>query len=477
MKEVKIYSKTKEILGDLVTPVSIYLRVREAYPNSFLLESSDYHAKEGSISYIGFQPVAEFRVENEHLYKRFPEEEEQSERLGEVDLRDEFIAFSECFKPQDDKQYFTKSGLFGFTSYEAVQYFEDISFNPAKPKNFETPLMQYFCFKYVIAFDHFRNKLFITENSGDPVVSYAGIESVEELIFSSKTPQFEFSSSGEIESDMTDEEFRANVLKAIEHSQLGDTFQMVLSRSFKTDYQGDDFFLYRALRSVNPSPYLFYFDYGKFRIFGSSPEAQLEVNDGEAAIFPIAGTYRRTGNDEEDTLAAKALSEDEKETSEHVMLVDLARNDLSISGDKVKVEKFKEIQFFSHVIHLVSKVTTVLRSGKSAIDLAADTFPAGTLSGAPKYKAMGLIDGYEATVRGYYGGMIGLMDFYGNFNHAILIRSFLSQDNELHFRAGAGVVAKSNPDSEVQEVYNKIGALRTAIERANSLNKAQIIAK
>ncbi|SHK83306.1 anthranilate synthase component 1 [Reichenbachiella agariperforans] len=477
MKEVKIYSKTKEILGDLITPVSIYLRVREKYPNSFLLESSDYHAKEGSISYIGFQPVAEFRVEEDRLFKRFPEEEETSEALAGVDLREQFVSFSECFKPQDDKQYYTKSGLFGFTSYEAVQYFEDITFNPSKPKNFEIPLMQYFCFKYVIAFDHFRNKIFITENSGDPVESYQGIENVEDLIFSSKTPQFDFSSDGEIESDMTDGEFRENVLKAIKHSQLGDTFQMVLSRSFKTSYEGDDFFLYRALRSVNPSPYLFYFDYGKFRIFGSSPEAQLEVNDGKAAIFPIAGTYRRTGSDEEDTKAAKALSEDEKETAEHVMLVDLARNDLSISGDQVTVEKFKEIQFFSHVIHLVSKVTTILRGGKSAIDLAADTFPAGTLSGAPKYKAMGLIDQYDATVRGYYGGMIGLMDFYGNFNHAILIRSFLSQDNQLHFRAGAGVVAKSDPDSEVQEVYNKIGALKTAIEKANSLNQAQRKAK
>ncbi|MCV9385430.1 anthranilate synthase component I family protein [Reichenbachiella ulvae] len=473
MKEVKIYSKTKEILGDLITPVSIYLKVREKHPNSFLLESSDYHAKEGSISYIGFQPVAEFRVEEEYLFTQFPEEDVISQPISNVDLRSHFVEFASCFKPQDEKQYYTKSGLFGFTSYETVQLFEDIKFDSDKPKNFKVPLMQYFCFKYVIAFDHFRNKIFITENSGDPVLDYSGIEMVEDMIFASGTPQYDFSSHGDIVSDMTDAEFKENVLKAIDHCQLGDTFQMVLSRSFHTSYEGDDFFLYRALRSVNPSPYLFYFDYGSFRIFGSSPEAQLEVNDRQAAIYPIAGTYRRTGDDEKDAVAAKELAEDEKETSEHVMLVDLARNDLSISGSEVTVEKFKEIQFFSHVIHLVSKVTSKMIPGKSAIDLAADTFPAGTLSGAPKHRAMGLIDAYEKTARGYYGGMIGLMDFYGNFNHAILIRSFLSQDNKLHFRAGAGVVAKSNPDSEVQEVYNKIGALKTAIEKANSMNLAQ----
>lgn len=473
MKEVKIYSKTKEILGDLITPVSIYLRVREKYPNSFLLESSDYHTKEGSISYVGFQPVAEFKVADGRLLTQFPEEEPIVEDLAGLNLRKRFVSFASCFKPQDEKQYYTKSGLFGFTSYEAVQHFEDIQFDGGKPKNFDIPMMQYFCFKYVIAFDHFRNKIFITENSGDPVLDYDGIERVEEMIFSPVTPQYDFESHDEITSDLTDEEYRDNVFKAIKHCQLGDTFQMVLSRSFQTGYEGDDFFLYRALRSVNPSPYLFYFDYGRFRIFGSSPEAQLEVNDGQAAIYPIAGTYRRTGDDEKDAIAAKELAEDEKETSEHVMLVDLARNDLSISGDRVTVEKFKEIQYFSHVIHLVSKVTTQMRPGKAAIDLAADTFPAGTLSGAPKHRAMGLIDQYERTARGYYGGMIGLMDFYGNFNHAILIRSFLSQDNKLHFRAGAGVVAKSNPDSEVQEVYNKIGALKTAIEKANTMNQAQ----
>lgn len=469
----KIYSKTREVLGDILTPVSIYLKVRDKYRNSTLLESSDYHTKENSISYIGFAPMASFKVDEGKLTKQFPGEGATSTSLKEGKLSDELKHFVSCFEDEESsEERLVKSGLFGFTSYEAVQMFEDIEFDADKIKFFDTPLMQYFLFEYVIAFDHFNNRLFITQNSATPISDESDLNAVALMISSSHTPEFSFKTNGEVASEMTDAEYKSMVLKAIDHCKLGDTFQMVVSRAFSTEFQGDDFQLYRVLRSINPSPYLFYFDFGGFKIFGSSPETQLEVSKNIASIYPIAGTYKRTGNDEEDAKAAKALSEDEKETSEHVMLVDLARNDLSISGDTVVVEKFKEIQFFSHVIHLVSKVTTRLKGGKSAIDLAADTFPAGTLSGAPKHRAMGLIDGYEKSVRGYYGGMIGLMDFQGNFNHAILIRSFLSQNNKLHFRAGAGVVAKSDPDSEVQEVYNKIGALKSAIEKADQIAKS-----
>lgn len=472
MKQINIYSKTREILGDILTPVSIYLKVRDQFPNSFLLESSDYHAKENSISYIAFSPLAEFKVEKGHVIQQFPNESAEFTNLKDINALAAFQDFLACFDAQkEDRAGFTKSGLFGFTAYEGVQLFENIQFNQAKTKDFEVPLMQYFFFEYVIAFDHFSNKIFITHNALQDESQAYKLDEIEMLISSNNTPEYSFQSNGEVKSNMTDAEYRQSVIKAIEHCQRGDTFQMVLSRSFNTEFKGDEFLLYRALRSINPSPYLFYFDYGSFKIFGSSPEAQLEVNDGQAAIFPIAGTYKRTGDDEQDTVAAKALSEDVKETSEHVMLVDLARNDLSKSGDRVTVEKFKEIQFFSHVIHLVSKVSTFLKKGKTAVDLAADTFPAGTLSGAPKHRAMQLIDEYESSQRGYYGGMIGLMDFHGNFNHAILIRSFLSQNNKLHFRAGAGVVAKSDPDSEVQEVYNKVGALESAIKKADSINQ------
>ncbi len=471
MNKTKIYSKTRELLGDMLTPVSIYLNVRDKFPNSFLLESSDYHAKENSISYIGFSPIAEYKVEGDSVLLKEVSGQQTQYPLDSVSLREDFSRFVESFDHQSDSERLIKAGLFGFTSYEAVQQFEDITFDNGNERYFEQPLMQYFFFEYVIALDHFTNQVFITQN-GLSEGFEDNITGITELISAKRNDDMTFESIGEVVSEMTDGEYRDMVLKAIEHCQRGDTFQMVLSRAFSANYAGDDFFLYRALRSINPSPYLFYFDYGSFRIFGSSPEAQLEVSDGQAAIYPIAGTYRRTGDDEKDAESAKALFEDVKENSEHVMLVDLARNDLSISGDQVTVEKFKEIQFFSHVIHLVSKVTNRLRKGKKSVDLAADTFPAGTLSGAPKHRAMQLIDKYEKSVRGYYGGMIGLMDFHGNFNHAILIRSFLSQNNKLHFRAGAGVVAKSNPDSEVQEVYNKIGALKTAIEKANSLTQS-----
>jgi len=223
------------------------------------------------------------------------------------------------------------------------------------------------------------------------------------------------------------------------------------------------------LRSINPSPYLFFFDYGDFKIFGSSPEAQLIVKDGKAEIHPIAGTYKRTGNDEQDAELAKQLAQDDKENSEHVMLVDLARNDLSRNGNLVNVETYREVQYFSHVIHLVSKVTGMKKADISTLKIVADTFPAGTLSGAPKHMAMQLIEKYEKTSRGYYGGAIGFMDFNGNFNHAIMIRTFLSKNHELHFQAGAGLVAASNADDELQETYNKLGALNKALEIAETI--------
>ena len=472
MNQIDIFSKTKEILGDRLTPVSIYLNLRKKYSHSFLLESSDYRAKENSVSYIAFSPLAEYKATEISVEAKYPGRKAVHKNIDSLELREDFSDFVKTFQHKSKSNRLVNAGLFGFTSYEAVQEFEDIRFDSQNTRHFDLPLMHYFFFEYVIAFDHFTNQIFITQN-GFQSNFEDDIENVIETISASNSEASMFEVIGEVESEMTDEDYRKMVLKAIEHCQLGDTFQMVLSRAFSASFSGDDFFLYRALRSINPSPYLFYFDYGSFKIFGSSPEAQLEVDSGQASIYPIAGTYRRTGDDEKDAEAAKELFEDVKENSEHIMLVDLARNDLSISGDRVTVEKFKEIQFFSHVIHLVSKVTNRLRKGKRAVDLAADTFPAGTLSGAPKHRAMQLIDKYEKSTRGYYGGMIGLMDFHGNFNHAILIRSFLSQDNKLHFRAGAGVVAKSDPDSEVQEVYNKIGALQSALEKANNLTQSQ----
>ena len=468
MSNYNIISETKEMLGDLETPVRVYLRVREKYPNSFLLESSDYHARENSFSYLGLDPIAHLKADSDFLSISYPDGKTEEKPTGQINLLNEVKSFVASFSAETKNDKYIRNGLFGFTAYEAMEHFEDITLDKEKESKYDVPLMHYVFFRYVIAFDHFNSRIFITENTIEGIEMASGLKEVLALINSNDTPAtLDFETDKNIVSPITDAEFKSVVEKAIDHCKKGDTFQMVLSRGFSTKFKGDDFQVYRALRSINPSPYLFYFDYGNYTIFGSSPEAQLVVQDNKASIFPIAGTYRRTGDDQRDYELALQLSNDEKETSEHVMLVDLARNDLSKSGEGVVVEKFKEVQYFSHVIHLVSKVSAQLNKG--ILDVAADTFPAGTLSGAPKHRAMQLIDSYEKTTRGYYGGMIGFMDFSGNFNHAIIIRSLLSQNNTLFFQAGAGVVAKSVPDSEVQEVYNKVGALVKAIELAENI--------
>jgi anthranilate synthase component 1 len=321
-------------------------------------------------------------------------------------------------------------------------------------------------YQNIIAINHFKNEAYIFSHSIDGTNN---ISEIEQLLQSRNIASYKFSKEGEGFSNLTDEAFRQNVALAKKHCYRGDVFQLVLSRRFTQGFKGDEFNVYRALRSINPSPYLFFFDYGDFKIFGSSPEAQIIVKNRKAEIHPIAGTFKRTGDDEKDAVIAKQLSEDKKENSEHVMLVDLARNDLSRNGHDVQVEKYREVQFFSHVIHLVSKVTGHLYQKATTMQVVADTFPAGTLSGAPKHRAMQLIEEYEKTNRNFYGGAIGFMDFEGNFNHAIMIRTFLSKNHQLHYQAGAGIVASSDEESEMQEVYNKLRALNTALDLAETI--------
>ena len=347
-----------------------------------------------------------------------------------------------------------------------MRYFEDITVSK-KEDSVEIPDLYYAVYQNIIAINHFKNEAYIFAHCPDGLES--NVDAVDKLINVQNFASFNFNTNGNISSNLTDEEFLEQVDLAKKHCARGDVFQLVLSRRFTQEFSGDDFNVYRALRSINPSPYLFYFDYGSFKIFGSSPEAQLIVDNGLAEIHPIAGTFKRTGDDKKDAVLAEELINDEKENAEHVMLVDLARNDLSRNGNKVKVETYREVQFFSHVIHLVSKVTGHKHSSTSTMQVVADTFPAGTLSGAPKHRAMQLIEKYEKTSRGYYGGAIGFMDFEGNFNHAIMIRTFLSKDYKLNWQAGAGLVSRSNPESEKQEVYNKLGALNKAIELAKEI--------
>lgn len=469
MKSYKLKTSYKRLLSDTTTPVSIYLRIRDIFPNSILLESSDYHSRENSMSYVCCDPIAGIRLDDRELYIRYPDGDSVTKDAENLDLRNEISKFRKSFIDSFDEKFkFISNGLFGYFTFDAINYFEDIRL--ATPLNLEKkiPFLQYNVYRYVIAIDHFKNELYIFEHSLDGQEE-SGIDQIEYLIQNKKFPEYKFTLKGEESSNLTDAEFLSLVETMQKHINRGDVFQIVPSRAFSRSFLGDEFNVYRALRSINPSPYLFYFDYGNYKIFGSSPEAQLTIKNGEASIYPIAGTFKRTGNDAEDLKVAEELKSDAKESAEHVMLVDLARNDLSRHCENVKVESFKEAQYYSHVIHLVSKVTGEMRKEVDPFDVVAETFPAGTLSGAPKHMAINLIDRYENSQRSFYSGAIGFMGFNGDFNHAIMIRSFLSQKNTLHYQAGAGVVTDSIPQKELNEVDNKIEALRKAMKLAETI--------
>ncbi|MCL6275255.1 anthranilate synthase component I family protein [Muricauda sp. 2012CJ35-5] len=456
----------KQILADTITPVSVYLKIRDRFPNSILLESSDYHANDNSFSYICCNPIAYIKVQDEVITQRFPDgTKEETPISSDIDVTDVIHNFGGRFSVASNGFKFINNGLFGYMSYDAVRYFEDVEIT-AKENSIKIPDIYYAVYQNIIAINHFKNEAYVFSHS---YKTESNVEEIAQLFNVRNFASYNFTKEGAPESNLKDEEYKEHVALAKKHCQRGDVFQLVLSRRFSQGFKGDEFNVYRALRSINPSPYLFYFDFGDFKIFGSSPEAQLIVKDGKAEIHPIAGTYKRTGNDEQDAELAKKLAQDEKENSEHVMLVDLARNDLSRNGNTVSVETYREVQYFSHVIHLVSKVTGIKKEASPTMKVVADTFPAGTLSGAPKHMAMQLIEKYEKTSRAYYGGAIGFMDFKGNFNHAIMIRTFLSKNHQLHYQAGAGLVAASNPEDELQETYNKLGALTKALEIAETI--------
>ena len=469
METLKFKPVVRKILADTVTPVSIYLRLRTLYPKSILLESSDYHGNENAYSFICFNPVANFTVNNGNVVKELPGKKKVEFNLsGDCSLDNELDTFFKTFDVESNEIELPANGLFGYVNFDAIQHFESIKFSADKKEEYQIPEVNYSFYKYVVAIDHHKNIIHIVENLLEDETSQ--MDYVHHLLVNLNFSTAKFEPTGKETSNITDEEYKQMVTKGKEHCYRGDVFQIVLSRQFSQKYQGDDFNVYRSLRSINPSPYLFYFDFGDYRIFGSSPEAQIRISDNKAFIHPIAGTFKRTGNDEQDRALAEKLSKDPKENAEHVMLVDLARNDLSRNADKVKVETYREIQFYSHVIHLVSQVSGEITDETNLIKVLGETFPAGTLSGAPKYKAMELIDRYENQNRGYYGGCIGYLGFDKTLNHAIMIRSFLSKNDKLFYQAGAGIVADSQEESELQEVNNKLAALKKAIEMAKEIS-------
>ncbi|MGY0393120.1 anthranilate synthase component I family protein [Bizionia sp. KMM 8389] len=467
MKKFSLYTHYKKILADTITPVSVYLKIRDKFPNSILLESSDYHANDNSFSYICCNPIATISVKNDTITQSFPDGSCLINHVSKPGgVMRKIHKFTKRFKVHSDTDFkFINNGIFGYMAYDAVRYFEDINITK-KEGHQNIPDIHYAVYQNIIAINHHKNEAYIFAHCFN---TETNVDAIFQLITSKNFSAFNFTTDGETVSNLTDSAYKEQVELAKKHCERGDVFQLVLSKKFSQKFKGDEFNVYRALRSINPSPYLFYFDYGDFKIFGSSPEAQLVVNNNKAEIHPIAGTFKRTGNDEKDAILAKQLAEDDKENAEHVMLVDLARNDLSRNSSQIQVDTYREVQYFSHVIHLVSKVTGIKNPDTTTIQMVADTFPAGTLSGAPKYRAMELIEQYETTSRDFYGGAIGFMDFDGNFNHAIMIRTFLSKNHQLHWQAGAGIVSKSEAESELQEVYNKLGALTKAIHMAKDI--------
>jgi anthranilate synthase component I len=462
--QYKFTTNLIKTLSDTNTPVGLYLKIRDLFANTFLLESSDYKSRENSFSYICFDQIASFVCDTEITTITYPDNNIEKVITKNIDVSSVLNNFSQTFKSTEFHLGFETFGLFGYTSYDAIGLFDPIAFNN---QNFDLPLIQYHLFRYAIVFNHFNNELFIIEHLLEGEKSK--INEIQDIINNRTVTQFRFEVKQEETSNFSDVDFHETIKKMQQHCYLGDVFQVVLSRRYKQQFQGDEFNVYRALRSINPSPYLFYFDYGNFKIFGSSPEAQLIVKDNTAVINPIAGTFKRTGNDLKDMQLAEALLIDEKENAEHIMLVDLARNDLSKNSKNVTVDQFKNIEFYSHVIHMVSKVSATLEEDYNPIKILGNTYPAGTLSGAPKHKAMQLIDNYEPDSRGFYGGTVGIIGQNRTFNHAIFIRSFLSKNNELSYQAGCGIVVKSIIENEHQEVENKLSALRAAIKYAQHI--------
>ena len=457
------HTTSKVVLGDLTTPVSVYMRLRDLYPQSVLMESSDYHGGENARSFIGLNPIASVSISHGKGILNYPDGCQDIHDIDEhYHVVDAIHALIEAVDVEGD--YSQYCGLYGYTSFNAVRYFEPIAVKDETQEKNDAPDMMYILYRQVIVFDHFRNEMILVELLETDEESR--LERLEFDCLSRPIQTYGFKAVGDVKSTLTDDEHRENIRRGIRHCLRGDVFQIVLSRRFIQRYEGDDFRLYRALRSINPSPYLFYFDFGGFRIFGSSPETHCKIDGKTAYIDPIAGTTRRTGNAEQDRKNAEYLRNDPKENAEHVMLVDLARNDLSRNCHGVHVDFYKDMQFYSHVIHLVSRVSGTLDEGADPIKAFVDTFPAGTLSGAPKVRAMQLISEYEPHNRAAYGGCIGFIGLNGDINQAITIRTFVSRNNELWFQAGGGIVAKSDVEYELQEVNNKLGALRKAIEEA-----------
>lgn len=470
MKNVrfKFAAVGRTALADLFTPVSVYMRLRDTSPQSVLLECSDYHDRASSRSFVCINPIGGVSVRRGKVERTYPDGTSDTAEISpEYTCGMAINDFLSAFGVSGDLSRWC--GLYGYTSFNAVRYLENIDVKDNGAGNNDAPDICYQLFRDVIVFDHFDGKMTLVTLAEDGEDVSGRMDRLMLKLARGNVNVYPFSRVGGVTSPLTDAQHKDNIRRGIVHCMRGDVFQVVLSRRFVQKYEGDDFALYRALRSINPSPYLFYFDFGGFRLLGSSPETHCRVENRRAFIDPIAGTTRRTGDSLADKKAAEALKNDPKENAEHVMLVDLARNDLSRNCHDVRVDQYKDVQYYSHVIHLVSRVSGELDDGADPVKAFMDTFPAGTLSGAPKVRAMQIISELESHCRGAYGGCVGYIGLSGELNQAITIRTFVSRNGELWMQAGGGIVAASDEERELQEVNNKLGALRKAVEMAERI--------
>ena len=467
MRTFSYHTNYRSLPGDLHTPVGTYLKVRDIYPQSALMESSDYHGCEDNRSFIAIKPLASVAIEHGTAILSLPDDQRQEKPLdANYRPEDALNELRRCIRVDGEYSYYC--GLYGYTSFNAIRYTENIDVKDSREPLNDAPDALYILYKYLIIFNDRKHEMLLLEMAADGETG--GLDRLQRVVNRRDYARYAFRAVGNTTSTLTDEEHKANIRRGIAHCLRGDVFQVVLSRRFEQTYQGDDFQLYRALRSINPSPYLFYIDFGGFRLLGSSPETHCRINGRRAYIDPIAGTARRTGIPAEDEAAAQYLRDDPKENAEHVMLVDLARNDLSRNCHDVRVDFYKDLQYYSHVVHLVSRVSGTLDAEADPMKAFIDTFPAGTLSGAPKVRALQLISQYEPHNRGAYGGCVGFIGLDGSINQAITIRTFVSRNGKLWFQAGGGITAQSDVDYELQEVNNKLGALRQAIGMAERMS-------
>lgn len=474
LEEYKIVPISTEILSDIKTPIEVMRILKNVSSHCYMLESIEDNRNWGRYTFLGYEPKMEITCTNSRLVIK-------GEKKLEVLTSNPGQYIREILNDYKSKKYdylptFT-GGLVGYFSYDYIKYAEhSLNLDSKDEEHFKD--VDLMLFDKVIAFDHFRQKIILIQNvkleniENDYDKAVKELEKMIELITNYKAKEIP---KGRKTSDyrylFEEDEYKKKVEITKNHIKEGNIFQLVLSNRIEADYEGSLFDTYRTLRTLNPSPYMFYFSSGDIEMAGASPETLVKVTNGEVRTFPLAGTRPRGKDDEEDKKLEKELLADEKELSEHNMLVDLGRNDLGkiCKYGSVKVEKYMEIQRYSHVMHIGSTVYGKIRDDKDAVDAIEAVLPAGTLSGAPKIRACKIINKLENNKRGVYGGAIGYLDFSGNMDTCIAIRLAFKKNGKGFIRSGAGIVADSVPENEFKECINKAKAVLTALEMAENI--------